>query len=299
MVQLTIGMPVYNSAKTLPAALDSLLAQTFTDFRIVASDDGSTDETVAVLQRYAARDARIEYVRQAKNLGYAGNYQLVADLAETPFFMWAAGDDRWAPTFVAENVAALRADATLAASVSRIQFTRGDEALGLATGTYQITGTAVERLARFLAGCANGDMSRLFAVYRTNMLRAAFPLPQSYAFDTGLCAIVALQGGYHEVPEVLLWRDRTPVERYVALMRKEALPGLAGCFPGLLTTRWLVRQHRIPLSRDILLGLFAFNIDWHLTYTARYYPRYAALTKPLRWLWAKHLDWRLRLALHR
>lgn len=299
MVQLTIGMPVYNNAKTLPAALDSLLAQTFTDFRIVASDDGSTDETVAVLQRYAARDARIRYVRQAKNLGYAGNYQLVAELVETPFFMWAAGDDRWAPRFVAENVAALRADATLAASVSRIQFTRGDEMLGFATGTYPITGTPAARLAGLLAGCANGDISRLFAVYRTSMLRAVFPLPQTYAFDAGLCAVVALQGGYHEVPEVLLWRDRTPGDRYVALMRKEAQPGLAGCFPGLLTTRWLLRRHRIPLSRDVVLALIAFNVDWHLVYTARYYPRYAALTTPLRSVWTKHLNWRFRRALRR
>ena len=294
MALLTIGMPVYNNAKTLPAALDSLLAQTFTDFTIVASDDGSTDETAAILRDYAARDPRIDYVRQAKNLGYVGNYMFVASLARTPYFMWAAGDDRWAPRFIAENVAALEADATLAASVSRVDFTRGGEVIGRATGTYPITGTPAARLARFLGGCANADMSRLFAVYRTKMLHAAFPLPDSYAFDTGLCAVVALQGGYHEVPEVLLWRDRTPVERYVALMHKEAQPGLAGCFPGLLTTRWLLRHRRIPLDWKIGLALLAFNIDWHLAYTERYHPRYAALTAGLRWLWNRHLNWRLR-----
>jgi hypothetical protein len=298
MVQLTIGMPLYNNAKTLSAALDSLLAQTFTDFRIVASDDSSSDETVAVLGRYAARDPRISYVRQAKNLGYAGNYLFVAERAETPFFMWAAGDDRWAPRFLAENIAALRADPALAASVSRVQFTHGGEMLGLATGTYPIAGTPVERVARFLAGCANGDTSRLFAVHRTEMLRAAFPLVPSYAFDVGMCAIVALQGGYHEVPEVLMWRDRTPLERYVALMHKEARPGLVGLFPGLLTTRWLLRERRIPLNRAVVLALIAFNVDWHLAYTARYYPRYTALVAPLRWIWRTHLGWRFRRPLH-
>ena len=54
-----------------------------------------------------------------------------------------------------------------------------------------------------------------------------------------------------------------------------------------------MREHRIPLDRAIVLGLFAFNVDWHLAYTDRYYPRYAALTKPLRWLWTKQLDWRI------
>ena len=37
-------------------------------------------------------------------------------------------------------------------------------------------------------------------------------------------------GEHHEVPDVLLWRDRTPVERYVALMRKEAQPAWPGHF---------------------------------------------------------------------
>jgi glycosyltransferase involved in cell wall biosynthesis len=299
MAQLTIGMPLYNNARTLPAALDSLLAQTFADFTIVASDDSSTDATAEVLQRYAASDPRVTYVLQPKNLGYSGNYAFVARQAQTPFFMWAAGDDRWAPRFIAENIAALKAAPALAASISRVQFVCGKEELGLATGTYPITGTPRQRLARFLAGCASGDLSRLFAVYRTEMLRAAFPLPPSYAFDTGLCAIVALQGGYHEVPEVLLWRDRTPIERYVALMRKESLPGLAGCFPGLLLTRWLLRERRIPLNREILLALLAFNVDWHLTYTERYHPRYAALTRVPRWLWNKHIGWRCRGALTR
>jgi glycosyltransferase involved in cell wall biosynthesis len=294
MAQLTIGMPLYNNATTLPAALDGLLAQTFSDFRIVASDDASTDATADILRRYAAGDSRIEYICQPKNLGYVGNYSFVAQQARTPFFMWAAGDDLWEPRFIAANMAALAADPTLAASVSRIQFTRGAETIGFATGTYPIGGTPRERLARFLAGCAACDLSRLFAVYRTDILKSAFPLPQTYAFDAGLCAIVALRGGYHEVPEVLLRRDRTPIERYIALMRKEAPPGLAGCFPGLVTTRWLLRERRIPLDRGIVLALLALNIDWHLAYTQRYHPRYAALTRGVRWLWNKHVGWRCR-----
>ena len=54
MAQLTIGMPLYNNATTLPAALDSLLAQTFADFRIVASDDASTDTTTETTRRRTA-----------------------------------------------------------------------------------------------------------------------------------------------------------------------------------------------------------------------------------------------------
>ncbi len=57
--KVTIGMPVYNGVDYMAEALDSIRAQTYTDFEIVISDNGSTDETVALCQDYAARDTRI------------------------------------------------------------------------------------------------------------------------------------------------------------------------------------------------------------------------------------------------
>src|SRR4051812_26911567 len=98
MAVVTIGMPLYNNAATLVAALDSLLAQTERDIRIFASDDGSADNTVEICAAYSRQDSRFTYTRQPINLGY-GNFKFVLDSADSPFFMWAAGDDRWAPTF--------------------------------------------------------------------------------------------------------------------------------------------------------------------------------------------------------
>jgi glycosyltransferase involved in cell wall biosynthesis len=73
---VSIVVPAYNYARFLPDALDSVLAQTFADWECLIVDDGSTDETPAVAQRYVARDARFRYVRQdnrglpaARNLG--------------------------------------------------------------------------------------------------------------------------------------------------------------------------------------------------------------------------------------
>ena len=63
--EISVLLPAYNAAATLPAALDSLLAQTFGDFEIVVVDDGSIDETGAILHTYAARDARVRSIRQA------------------------------------------------------------------------------------------------------------------------------------------------------------------------------------------------------------------------------------------
>jgi len=60
---LSVLLPCFNCAETLPRALDSLLRQSFHDFEILALDDGSTDGTADVLAAYALRDSRIRPVR--------------------------------------------------------------------------------------------------------------------------------------------------------------------------------------------------------------------------------------------
>jgi glycosyltransferase involved in cell wall biosynthesis len=65
MPVVSVLMPCYNAAETLPTALESLTRQTLTDFELVAVDDGSTDETITILQSWAADDARFNIVSQA------------------------------------------------------------------------------------------------------------------------------------------------------------------------------------------------------------------------------------------
>ena len=56
---VSVLLPVYNAAKTLAVALESLFAQTFADFKIIAVDDGSTDDSPDILRAAAAEDARL------------------------------------------------------------------------------------------------------------------------------------------------------------------------------------------------------------------------------------------------
>ena len=93
--QVSIGMPVYNGAKFIREALNSLLAQTFTDFELIISDNASTDGTEGICQEYVAKDKRVRYVRQPQNIGAAANFFFVLDEAQAEYFMWAAADDLW------------------------------------------------------------------------------------------------------------------------------------------------------------------------------------------------------------
>jgi GT2 family glycosyltransferase len=57
--QISVCMPVYNAERYLAEAVESILAQTYRDFEFIIIDDGSTDRSLAILERYAAQDARI------------------------------------------------------------------------------------------------------------------------------------------------------------------------------------------------------------------------------------------------
>lgn len=120
--QVSIGMPVYNGGPFLREALDSLLAQTFTDFELIISDNASTDSTKTICCEYAAKDARICYVRQPKNQGATANFQFVLDKSIGEYFMWAASDDIRSETYLELNIKFLRENPNFVASTSPTRF---------------------------------------------------------------------------------------------------------------------------------------------------------------------------------
>ena len=66
-VDLTVGLPVYNGARTLRETLDALLAQTYPSFEVLVSDNASTDSTPQILAEYVERDERVKVLRQPEN----------------------------------------------------------------------------------------------------------------------------------------------------------------------------------------------------------------------------------------
>ncbi|MEZ5865821.1 MAG: glycosyltransferase family 2 protein [Geminicoccaceae bacterium] len=70
---VSIGVPVYNGENFLGEAIESVLAQSFTDFELILCDNASTDRTKAICEDYAARDPRIRYYRNPRNVGAAAN----------------------------------------------------------------------------------------------------------------------------------------------------------------------------------------------------------------------------------
>ena len=98
--KLSIGIPVYNGERFLPALFANLTAQTFRDFEIVVSDNASTDLTAQICDEWMRRDPRIRYHRNARNLGACANFNQVFALSKGPLFKWAACDDSYGPGYL-------------------------------------------------------------------------------------------------------------------------------------------------------------------------------------------------------
>lgn len=110
--RVTVLMPVYNAEAYLQEALDSISAQSFGDFELLAVDDGSTDGSPALLARHAARDARLVVLRQA-NGGVSAALNAGLAAARGDFIARMDADDRMAPVRLARQIAVLEADPAL------------------------------------------------------------------------------------------------------------------------------------------------------------------------------------------
>ena len=99
---ISVIMPVYNGAATLDRALRSVHAQTFSEWEVVAVDDGSTDDTYAILQRWAKKDARIRVLRLDENRGPAAARNAALEIARGEWVTYLDHDDEFFADYLAQ-----------------------------------------------------------------------------------------------------------------------------------------------------------------------------------------------------
>lgn len=104
---VSIGMPVYNAERFIRYALDSLIAQDYTNFELIISNNASTDSTELICLEYARKDSRIKYFCNEFNEGALNNFNKVLKLSQGEYFMWAAHDDLWEKNFITTLVCLL------------------------------------------------------------------------------------------------------------------------------------------------------------------------------------------------
>jgi glycosyltransferase involved in cell wall biosynthesis len=194
--KVSIGVPVYNGERTLRAALESLVNQTFSDFEIIISDNASNDGTEAICKEYMARDPRIRYVRQSSNIGPIENFKWVLDAAKTEYFMWSAADDVRSNDYLGANVEFLEDNPSFVASTSPNLF-EGQDASGPDLVVFGLEGTIEERFNAFFDNCWKSH-GIFYALARTKVLKECTELKENYLGpDWAVILFLASRGNIH------------------------------------------------------------------------------------------------------
>ena len=244
MPRVSVVVPAYNSVAFIDATMQSILAQTFTDFEVVVSDHSSTDGTWEALQRYTA-DPQVRVSRLASGGGMLANFKAVTDLATGEFIKLVCGDDVLYPDSLAAQVAALTAhpSAVLAASTKNVIDAAGMPVLrdrGLRGLRGEVTGTdAIRRTV--LAGTnifgePGAVLFRRVALADAGGWDARYP----YLMDQATYCRVLLRGNLVAVPGPLSAFRVSQSQRSAELMRAHADQAigfhreLAAAHPGLL-----------------------------------------------------------------
>jgi hypothetical protein len=109
-MKVSVLVPVFNAERYLGECLESILAQDFPSFEIIISDDASTDNSGRIIERYAARDSRIRWWKNPRNLGEADNSNLCLKAAKGEYIKLVHADDLLlSPCAISKMVAAMEA----------------------------------------------------------------------------------------------------------------------------------------------------------------------------------------------
>ncbi|MDA1093218.1 MAG: glycosyltransferase family 2 protein [Acidobacteria bacterium] len=210
--RVVIGVPLYNHADDLPETLESLLIQSYRDFRLLCVDDQSTDATADVVQRYASQDARIVYSRNPRRLGMIDNWRRAFELAleDTPdaeYFAWASDHDIWHPRWLATLVAELDAhpDAVLVYPRNR---RIGPDGVINDKRPWEFTTAGIDdvstRFKQTMRRMSAGNM--IYGLGRAAAIRRAGVFRHVLVPDRLLLMELALEGQFRQVPDVLWFR---------------------------------------------------------------------------------------------
>ena len=249
--RLTLGLPVYNGERFLAASLDALLAQTFTDFELIISDNGSTDGTGMIARRYESIDPRVRYVHHPRNLGSSFNHNFVIEQARGEFFKWVSHDDLYAQDLLQRCVDALDSRSEIALAHAWTAFI-DDENRITETVDYPLTTDVPDTVERFRSVLYTQGGDDIYGVIRMSVLRRVAPYGSYHWSDRTFVAELALNGPFHNVPEFLFFRRDHPMRatRLAVGMRRRC----AHLDPR-RANRW--RNPAVRLVAEYLLGYVA------------------------------------------
>ncbi len=266
---VSIGMPVYNGAPYLREALDSLLAQDYGNFELIIADNASTDATAQICQEFVLKDRRVSYCRNDAKIEVFANFASVLHRARGKYFMWAAADDTWLPTFVSALAAELDSDPEAAVAMCATKRIREDGTLVDYVRLPELFRSNGKSHFAMAVALASGKPYHLYfyGLFRTEFIkRAFFRIPMVVLGDRLFVCELALATRFKYVDQVLYIRmahDQPIPDRYLEeklgriwTERLRYVKLVAAVVP------YLTSSPMIPWRRKLFIPAVALRFAW-------------------------------------
>ncbi len=223
---VSIGLPVYNGARFLRRALDSLIQQTYHNFELIISDDTSSDETPSIIAEYIKKDSRIRSIRHEHQIGAGANFRSLVFASRGDYFMWAADDDWWDPAFIETLARALEEHPAYRVAMS--SFERVDiegNVVGVVSfaDDYPITVWNERTMLRHMMRWNTPLHYILYGLFKRDFLERLFsrPFPKCVAPDRVFMSEAALATRIYGSPGVL-WHKTVKRKKILERFQKDA-----------------------------------------------------------------------------
>jgi len=177
---VSVIVPAYNASLFISQAIESVLAQTFTDFELLIVDDGSTDSTTSIAKRYCQQDSRIRLFSQA-NKGVSAARNVGIQMTQGKLIAFLDADDQWLPDKLAAQIEHLNSHPSVGVSFGRVEFVNQD---GMHTGQYSTARLTGLKSQDFLYGDPTSTTSNWVVRREVFEQVGVFDEDMSYSEDT-------------------------------------------------------------------------------------------------------------------
>jgi len=200
--KVSICLPVYNGEKYLSKTLDCLLNQSFNNFELIISDDGSSDSTNEICLKYADMDSRIKYFRHSENFGMpVKNFRFSLSKATAEYCVFVSHDDYWNVNFIKKMVEILDDDKECSLAFSDYKIFnlqgKGEILIGVSSSNSNSS------YSRYLSRIVDIQPALIFGMFRRNMVNIQ-DLEFYDFFEVNFGLLMALRGKIRIANEYLM-----------------------------------------------------------------------------------------------
>jgi glycosyltransferase involved in cell wall biosynthesis len=215
-------MPLFNQTNFLTEALESLLGQTYRDFRLIVVDDSNDTKSSEIAKEFASKDNRISYIKNGSHKGMIANWNTCFRYAgDADYFAWVSDHDFWHPEWLQTMISILDANPNVILTYPKTAYIttegrRYDKKLSQHFSTESLTEAqrvrAVSKDARYF-----GKM--VYGLFRANNLRRTGAFRRILFPDVILLHELCLQGDFKQVDKEL-WYLRRMTDFSIARQKK-------------------------------------------------------------------------------